>query len=118
VEIINADTHPLQNLSAQERHSSDPTERKAWAKYFIEEGLEAYSKRLIYFESLGLRGKDDGTSLGSGFTAADLTLVPQLYNALRYDVDLTRWPRFLRIWEHSKTLRSYQASEPSQFEPS
>jgi maleylacetoacetate isomerase len=108
-EIIVSDTQPLQNLNPQELHSSDPEKKKAWAKYWIERGLRAYETQVT-----ATHGR---FSVGDQVTVADLVLIPQLYNALRYDVSLEKFPHCARIWENCKSEPSYQKSEPAFFQP-
>ncbi|MBL7714705.1 MAG: maleylacetoacetate isomerase [Bdellovibrionales bacterium] len=108
-ETINADTQPLQNLDPQFLHSDDPEKRKAWAKHWIVRGLTAYER---------LCSKTAGKfSVGDSLSVADLCLVPQLYNARRYEVDLSPYTTIARIEKNCADLESYRASEPSKFEP-
>lgn len=107
VEIINADTQPLQNLNPQHLHSDDPEKRKKWAQHWIKNGLRAYEKVCKPYS-----GK---FSIGSQLTAADLLLIPQLYNANRFDVEIS--PFLQSIWDNCKTLDSYIATEPDRFKP-
>jgi len=79
-EIINAATAPLQIPKVQKRHSPDPTEQKKWAQEWIMSGLTAFDK----IRPQGLY------AYGDKITAADLFLIPQIYNALRYEVNVSR----------------------------
>jgi maleylacetoacetate isomerase len=88
-ELINADTAPLQTPRAQKRHSDDPAERSAWAAHFIREGLKG-------FEGMSKAFRKE-FSYGSQVTAADLCLVPQIYNALRFGLDVAN--EFPALWE-------------------
>jgi len=108
-EIIVSDTQPLQNLNPQELHSSDPEAKKAWAKYWIERGLHAFETRA--------RETAGKFAIGDSLGLADMVLIPQLYNALRYDVNLELFPICSRIWESCKAESSYQQSEPVRFQP-
>lgn len=108
-EIINASTQPLQNLTPQEMYSDDPEKRKTWAKHWNKIGLNAYEK--ICVETAGKY------SIGDTLTLADLCLIPQCYNAKRFDVDLTEFPTISRIYANAQKEPSYIMSEPSRFEP-
>lgn len=93
VELINAGTQPLQNLSVVEHHSADKAERKAWLAHFNQRGLAAFAGVVdVIDRELGRPGK---FCVGDELTAADLFLVPQLASARRFDVDVARWPRLL-----------------------
>ncbi|MBV2182022.1 MAG: maleylacetoacetate isomerase, partial [Castellaniella sp.] len=43
---------------------------------------------------------------------ADCCLVPQVYNAQRYDMDLSAYPTVARIAAHCETLPAFQAAHP------
>lgn len=80
VEIVNAMTAPLQTPRAQKAHSDVPAVREAWARRFIDEGLDAFNK-----VSAECRGQ---FCVGDSISAADLFLIPQVYNALRFSVNV------------------------------
>lgn len=93
VEIINAAVQPLQNISVLKRLSTESAERSAWAAHFNEIGLAAYEALLA--QNALETGGNGPFSLGDALTAPDLFLVPQLYAARRFHVDLSRFPRAL-----------------------
>jgi len=109
VEIINAETQPLQNLPAQDLHSQDPEAKKTWARHWINQGLTAYEK--IASQTAGR------FSVGDALSAADLCLIPQVYNAKRYNVDLTPFPTILGICARAEQTPSWKLSEPECFNP-
>ena len=93
VEIINAAVQPLQNIAVLKKLSPESSEQRAWAAHFNEIGLAAYEAELA---QIALETGGNGPfSLGDALTAADLFLVPQLYAARRFHVDLSRFPRVL-----------------------
>jgi maleylpyruvate isomerase len=51
-------------------------------------------------------------SVGDEVTLADLALVPQLYNARRFNVDLSVLPTIVRIEESLLQLPAFQAAHP------
>eukprot|EP00731_Ephydatia_muelleri_P028272 Em0019g1145a len=53
-------------------------------------------------------------SVGDEVTLADLCLVPQMYNAVRFKVDLTPFPTINRVTAALKELRVFQVSAPSE----
>ncbi|MCC6647106.1 MAG: maleylacetoacetate isomerase [Polyangiaceae bacterium] len=90
VEIVNAGTQPLQNLSVLTRVSPDRAAQIEWARPVIERGLGAFLRVV--------EGAPPGPyCLGDELTMADLFLVPQLYNARRFDVPLAGFGRLLEI---------------------
>lgn len=108
-EVINAGTQPLQNSGVQEFLSPDPDRRKAWVHHWIHTGLSVY-------ESLISRS---GTfSWGDTPTLADYFLVPQAYNAVRFEVDLSRFPRISAIHERALKLPAISSTHPDRYAPS
>jgi maleylacetoacetate isomerase len=90
VEVINSGIQPMQNTDVQAQVSSDPAARKAWGAHFNAQGLAALEKLLEIYSKEGIRGK---YTYGDTLTAADIFLVPQVYSAKRFDVDVTKFPR-------------------------
>lgn len=108
-EVINAGTQPIQNIPVLERHSSDPAEQKAWAKEFIARGLKTYET---------LCTPVSGTfSVGDSFSLADICLIPQIYNAERYQVDLRQFPVISGIHDRCRSLPAFASSHPDRFKP-
>jgi maleylacetoacetate isomerase len=108
-EIINSGTHPLQNLPVLERVSSDKAVQKTWAQHFIRKGLETYEHAC---------SRHAGRySYGDSLTVADLCLIPQLYNANRYEVDFSDLSAILRVQQTCEILAPYLASHPDRFKP-
>lgn len=109
VESVNAGTQPLQNLNAQYRHSDVPAERKAWAQHWLRVGMQGY-------ETL-VRRSAGKFSVGDSISAADFCLIPQCYNALRYEIPLEDYPTIHRIYREALETEAYRASEPERFKP-
>lgn len=108
-EMINADTQPLQNLNPQQLHSSDPAKQKEWARHWMLRGLGAYEK--IASRTAGV------FSVGDELSLADLCLIPQCYNALRYDIALEDFPTVARVHAAAMKTESCEASHPDRFKP-
>lgn len=87
-EIINSDTAPLQNLRVQKRFSQNVDEKAAWTVEWIRRGLAAFDAT-----SRPLRGD---WSVGDDVSAADLFLIPQVYNAVRNKMDVAK--EFPELW--------------------
>jgi maleylacetoacetate isomerase len=103
-EIINSDTAPLQNLRAQKKHSQNPDEKAAWTSDWIRRGLDAYDKTCA-----PLRGN---WSVGNEVTAADIFLIPQVYNALRFGIDIKG--EFSSLWDiYSRALKTPECHKAS-----
>ena len=110
-EIINSGTQPLQNLSViksvKQAEGTDGAalDGRAFGKAAIEKGLAAVEARVA-------ANRDARFCVGSHLTVADLCLVPQLYNARRFEVDLAAYPRCVAAEAHLATLPPFVAAHP------
>jgi maleylacetoacetate isomerase len=110
--IVACDIHPLNNLRVLKYlknelgHSQD--EIDAWYAHWIGEGLPGLE---------ALAAPRAGKFLfGDAPTGADVCLVPQLYNARRYNVPLDAYPTLLRADENANQLDSFAAAHPDKQE--
>jgi maleylacetoacetate isomerase len=106
VETINAGTQPLQNTSVIARVTKDADERKAWCAHWNARGLAAFEGLLAKYEVPG------PFASGAEFGAADCFLLPQVYSARRFDVDLTAFPRILAAEKAAMALPHIHAAIP------
>lgn len=107
VQIIASDTQPVQNLRVinmvQELTGSEDA-KKQWAKEWITRGIRALERTLER-----TAGK---FAVGDQVTMADICIVPQLYNARRFGVDLEQFPITLRINEACSLLPVFEKAHP------
>ena len=108
-QIVNAGTQPIQNLNVTHRHSSDPVEQKNWNIHWIRHGLSAYEK--LVCQTAGIY------SVGDTLSIADLYLIPQCYNAMRFDVPLSEFPTVLKIHAAALTTAACQSTHPDRYAP-
>lgn len=109
VEAINAGTQPVQNPNVAAKYSDDEGKRKEWNQFFIRQGLRAYEE---------LIQKTAGKfSFGDHITAADLFLIPQCYNALRFEVALSEFPKIEKIYHTALATKECEASSPEKYQP-
>lgn len=107
--IIASGTQPLQNLGVQAQISEDPAVRKSWAQKWISRGLEAYVQ---------IATRTSGTfSVGDQVTLADLNLIPQLYNARRFEMDLSPFRLLTEIESRCQDSKGYHEAHPDRFAP-
>ena len=109
---IACDIHPLNNLRVLKYLSNElglpQEERDAWYIHWIREGLPA-------LETLTKPGA--GKFLfGDEPTIADVCLVPQLFNARRYNVPIDDFPTLLRAEESANKLEAFAAAHPDRQE--
>jgi len=107
---IACDIHPLNNLRVLKYlknelgHSQEDID--AWYVHWVSEGLPA-------LEAMAAPGA--GKFLfGNAPTGADICLVPQLYNARRFDVPLDDYPTLLRAEENANNLEAFAAAHPDR----
>jgi maleylacetoacetate isomerase len=89
VNIIADDTQPLQNQRILGKLEGHGVDKNAWAIYVITTGFEAFERVL--------RQTAGEYCVGNDVTMADICLIPQMYNAVRYGVDLKPFPLIVRI---------------------
>ena len=106
-EVINAGTQPLQNRAHLETISAAGADGRAI-------GRAAIAKSLAALEELVSRNRDARFCVGAHSSIADVCLIPQLYNARRFEVDLQAFPRLLAVEEHASTLLFFQAAHPDR----
>src|SRR5690349_18206011 len=103
--MVNAGTQPLQNLSVLQRVTAMGGDANAWARHFIARGLAALEAEASQ--------ETEGTFLvGDAPTLADLYLVPQMYNARRWAVDLAPFPTLVRVDAACAALPAFAAAHP------
>ena len=107
---VACDIHPLNNLrvlkylKGQLGRSQEDVD--AWYAHWISEGLPA-------LETLAKAGAGDFL-FGDAPTIADVCLVPQLYNARRYNVPLDAYPTLLRADANASKIGAFAAAHPDR----
>jgi maleylacetoacetate isomerase len=109
VEVVNAGTQPLQNLHVLEKLSPDHAARKEWIQHFIAKGLGAFEAMMASNDARGVKGR---FAYGDTFGMADCYLLPQVYNARRYEVALTPFPRVAAAAEAIAATDAARAAAP------
>jgi maleylacetoacetate isomerase len=109
---IAADIHPLNNLRVLKHLAGlglDQAARDDWYRHWIEEGFDA-------LEALAAPRAGHHLS-GDGVTLADVCLVPQMFNARRFEVDLSPYPTLVRADAEARTLDAFAAAHPDRVAP-
>ena len=107
---VACDIHPLNNLRVLKYLKNElgrsQEEVDAWYAHWISEGLPALE---------AMAAPQSGKFLfGDAPTGADVCLVPQLYNARRYNVPLDAYPTLLRAEENANRLEAFAAAHPDR----
>jgi maleylacetoacetate isomerase len=110
MQIVNAGIQPLQNLAVLDKIGEDKDKRLDWLRHFISRGLGAWEALATRFaEETGGKGP---FAYGATFGAADALLIPQVYAARRFGVDLANYPTIQRVDEATKELPFVKAAYP------
>lgn len=107
---IGCDIHPLQNLrilkKARALSNDDPEAGPAWARHWISLGFEALEKLAEQADG------QNGFLFGDGPSLAEIYLLPQMFNARRFGVDLTPYPRLVAADEAAGALPEFERAAP------
>ena len=109
---IACDLHPLNNLRVlnyltKTLGASDEA-KAAWYQHWVALGLEALEAQLASSHHTGQ------FCHGNAPTLADCCLVPQLYQARRFECDLSGYPTLLAIEQNCSGLPAFQAAAPER----
>lgn len=103
-EMINSGIQPLQNLSNMKRISALGGDPRAMAKDVITQGFVAVEEVLALS-----KGR---YSVGDHPSIADCCLIPQIYNARRFEVDLEPFPTIRRVEGACGEHEAFRAAHP------
>jgi maleylacetoacetate isomerase len=94
VETVNSGIQPLQNAPVVKMIGDMEAQRK-WTTHFITKGLGA-------LEKLAESNKSEDFFFGWSKTPtlADVFIVPQVFNAQRYGINMAAYPRVFRVFTH------------------
>jgi len=108
--VVAADIHPLNNLRVMRRLKEmgiDEAGRNDWTRHWIAEGFAALEAMAGDAPFLG----------GDAPGVADLFLVPQMYNARRFETPLDAFPRLVAIDAAATRLPAFAAAHPDAVAP-
>ncbi len=105
--LIACDVHPVNNLrilnALRGDFSANDDQVNAWIRRWIGDGFDAYEAMV-----------DGRFSFGDKPTLADGCLVPQVYNARRFNIDLAPWPKITAIDAACNALPAFARAHPDQ----
>jgi maleylacetoacetate isomerase len=108
---IACDIHPLNNLRVlnylRDKVSLDETARNAWYRHWVEQGLAGVERLLADSPETGTFCHGDTPGL------ADCCLVPQVFNARRFECDLSAMPTIRRISTACEALEPFIRAMPA-----
>jgi maleylacetoacetate isomerase/maleylpyruvate isomerase len=105
---IACEIHPLNNLRVL-RYLVGPLkltddDKIRWYRHWVETGLEAVERQLAAQPSTFCHGESP--------TIADCTLVPQIFNARRFDCRLDHVPQVMRVFDACMRLEAFSSTRP------
>jgi len=107
---IACDIHPLNNLRVlnylRDKLGQGDEGIEAWYRHWIQEGFKGLELQVREFSTAQRHCFGDAISL------ADVCLVPQMYNARRFDTELGAFPTLQAISAHLESLPAFQAARP------
>ena len=109
---VACDIHPLNNLRVlkylKDALDVDQDARDEWYRHWVAEGLAALEEMAVPRSGKFLFGDTP--------TLADVCLVPQLFNARRFNVPLDGYPTLVRADENANRLDAFAAAHPDRQE--
>jgi maleylacetoacetate isomerase/maleylpyruvate isomerase len=105
---IACEIHPLNNLRVLRYLVRDlkvaEDDKNRWYRHWVETGLEVVERRLV--------ARPSAYCHGDAPTLADCCLVPQIFNARRFDCRLDHVPNVVRVFEACMALPAFKATRP------
>ncbi len=108
--IIACDVQPLNNISVlsrlKDRHHARQEEIEDWYSHWIRRGFLAFEKLLNSAPESGRY------CVGDRPTLADVFLIPQVWNAKRFNVDISGYQRINQVYNTCLELEAFQKALP------
>jgi maleylacetoacetate isomerase len=105
---IACEIHPLNNLRVlrylTQALKVSEDDKNRWYRHWVETGLEAVERELTARPSTFCHGETP--------TVADCTLVPQIFNARRFDSRLDHVPQVMRVFDACMRLPAFENTRP------
>jgi maleylacetoacetate isomerase len=110
--LVACEIHPLNNLRTlqhlKRELGQNEEQIKAWYRHWIADGFAKLEAELAQTKGTGRHCHGDSPTL------ADCCLVPQVFNAKRYDSDLTPYPTVMRVFDACMKLDAFDRAQPSK----
>jgi maleylpyruvate isomerase len=107
---IAMEIHPLNNPRVTQyltsKLAATESDKLHWYQHWIAVGFTALEQRLA------LSGSNGKYCFGESVTLADLCLIPQVYNALRFACPMQDYPIIVAIYEHCQQLPAFIGASP------
>jgi maleylacetoacetate isomerase len=114
--VVACDTHPLNNLPImgylRREFGADDAAVNRWVAHWIDRGFAALERWVASVPGAPAETGRQRFCFGAAPTLADVCLVPQMYNARRFKVDVAPYPRLVASCAHLEALPAFVAARP------
>jgi len=111
LEVINSDIQPLQNLRVlihlKKNYNFSDKDKENWIRHWIDNGFQAL-ETLLHNNNTS----QSPFSFGDKPSALECFIVPQVYNAVRFKMDMSKYPRLLQINKRCLSLPAFEKAHP------
>jgi maleylacetoacetate isomerase len=108
--IVACDIHPLNNLRVldylKDNFALIEQSKLIWYQHWLQLGLASFEHYITDYSEQG------DFCLGREFSLADVCLIPQVYNALRYELPMAAYPRIMKVYNYCLQLPFIELSKP------
>ncbi|MCL6268498.1 maleylacetoacetate isomerase [Sansalvadorimonas sp. 2012CJ34-2] len=105
---ITCDIHPLNNVRVidylKNEHQVESPTGESWYHHWVHVGFQALEQQV----------EASPFCFGDTPTFADICLIPQVYNAQRFQMDMSQYPKIFSTWNHCKTLEAFTKAAPEK----
>lgn len=109
-QTIACDIHPLNNLRVlqylEHEMQQDGDRVNQWYAHWVSAGFSA-------LEAMLRNGGDRQFAIGDTISIADICIVPQMFNARRFAVDTTPYPRLVEVADRAAAHPSFASAAPA-----
>ena len=110
--LVACEIHPLNNLRTlthlRKTLGQNEDQVASWYRHWIADGLGKLESDLARGKAIGKFAHGDSP------TMADCCLVPQVFNAKRYESDLGAYPTVMRVFDTCMKLEAFDRAQPSK----
>jgi maleylacetoacetate isomerase len=108
---VACEIHPINNLRVlqylQKQLAISDEQKSEWYRHWVDAGFASLEAKLNREQRAGR------FIFGNNPTIADLCLVPQVWNARRFEIPLTSYPTIARVSANAMELNAFQQADPS-----
>jgi maleylacetoacetate isomerase len=110
--LVACEIHPLNNARTlaylRKQLGQNEEQVNAWYRHWVGDGLAKLEAQLTRTEGTGKFSHGDAPSM------ADCCLVPQVFNAQRFDCELALYPTVMRVFGECMKLDAFDRAQPSR----